>query len=64
MPSVPCHRVAKSNGEIGGFAFREKKENRLIEKRGRKNIKRPCVTLLFNLVFLLSIYNQIMGCKK
>ncbi|MCA9497370.1 MAG: MGMT family protein, partial [Nanoarchaeota archaeon] len=31
-PEVPCHRVVKSNGEIGGFAFGEKKKRKMLEK--------------------------------
>ncbi len=31
---VPCHRVIKSNGEIGGFAKGIKEKIRLLEKEG------------------------------
>ena len=33
---VPCHRVVKSNGKIGGFAYGEKKKMDLLEKEGIK----------------------------
>jgi len=36
MPYVPCHRIVKSNGEIGGFAFGEKKKISLLKKEGVK----------------------------
>lgn len=26
-PKVPCHRVVRKDGRIGGFAFGEKKQN-------------------------------------
>lgn len=31
---VPCHRVIKSNGEIGGFASGEKNKIKLLKKEG------------------------------
>lgn len=34
--SVPCHRVVKSNGEIGGFVFGEQKKRRILENEGIK----------------------------
>ena len=33
-PQVPCHRVIKSNGEIGGFAFGTKKKIEMLKKEG------------------------------
>ena len=33
---VPCHRVVKSSGEIGGFIYGEKKKKELLEKEGIK----------------------------
>lgn len=33
-PEVPCHRVVKSNGELGGFAGGSKKKIRLLESEG------------------------------
>ncbi|MBU5688315.1 MAG: MGMT family protein [Candidatus Aenigmarchaeota archaeon] len=35
---VPCHRVIKSNGEIGGFARGVEEKIRLLEKEGVKII--------------------------
>ncbi len=40
-PKVPCHRVVKSNGNIGGFGGKTKgknikKKKRLLEKEGIK----------------------------
>jgi methylated-DNA-[protein]-cysteine S-methyltransferase len=31
---VPCHRVVKSNGEIGGFMYGEYKKKEMLEKEG------------------------------
>jgi len=31
---VPCHRVIRSNGSIGGFAFGVKKKVELLKKEG------------------------------
>ena len=31
---VPCHRVVKSSGEIGGFMYGEDKKKELLEKEG------------------------------
>jgi len=33
-PSVPCHRVIKFNGEIGGFASGTKKKIEMLRKEG------------------------------
>ena len=33
-PKIPCHRVVKSNGEIGGFAFGVEKKIEMLEKEG------------------------------
>ena len=32
--SIPCHRVVKSNGEIGGFAYGEQSKKQILEKEG------------------------------
>lgn len=32
--SVPCHRVVKSNGEIGGFTYGEQKKREILEEEG------------------------------
>lgn len=31
---VPCHRVVKTNGELGGFALGAKKKQQLLEQEG------------------------------
>ena len=33
-PEVPCHRVVKSGGEVGGFAHGTKKKIEMLEKEG------------------------------
>jgi len=33
-PQVPCHRVIRSNGEVGGFANGTKKKIALLKKEG------------------------------
>jgi methylated-DNA-[protein]-cysteine S-methyltransferase len=33
-PKVPCHRVVKSNGQVGGFASGTKKKIALLKKEG------------------------------
>lgn len=33
-PKVPCHRVVKSNGEVGGFASGTKKKIQMLRKEG------------------------------
>ncbi len=35
-PKVPCHRVVKSNGKVGGFAHGAKKKIKMLEKEGIK----------------------------
>jgi len=35
-PKVPCHRVVKSNGEIGGFAHGTQKKISMLKKEGIK----------------------------
>ncbi len=34
MPSVPCHRVVKADGKLGGFAHGARKKKELLEKEG------------------------------
>ena len=31
-PRIPCHRVVKSNGEVGGYAHGTKKKIKMLEK--------------------------------
>ncbi len=33
-PHVPCHRVVKSNGELGGFAWGPSKKKSMLEAEG------------------------------
>ena len=33
-PAVPCHRIVKSNGELGGFVSGSKVKKKLLEKEG------------------------------
>ncbi len=33
-PKVPCHRVVKSNGEVGGFASGTRKKVQMLKKEG------------------------------
>ena len=33
---VPCHRVVKSNGKIGGYAYGERVKSKMLEKEGIK----------------------------
>ncbi len=35
-PKVPCHRVVKSNGEVGGFSSGTKKKIQMLKKEGIK----------------------------
>lgn len=35
-PAVPCHRVVKSGGSLGGFAGGVKKKKTMLEKEGIK----------------------------
>jgi len=35
-PRVPCHRVVKSDGRVGGYAFGEKKKILLLQNEGIK----------------------------
>ena len=34
--SIPCHRVVKSNGELGGFVYGEQMKREILEKEGIK----------------------------
>lgn len=33
-PLVPCHRVVKSDGQLGGYAFGAQKKQQLLEAEG------------------------------
>lgn len=35
-PKIPCHRVVKSNGEVGDYAFGAKKKSKLLQEEGVK----------------------------
>jgi len=49
-PSVPCHRVVKSNGNVGGFANGTKKKIELLRSEGVdiKDGKIDLVRFLYN----------------
>jgi len=36
--NIPCHRVVKANGEVGGFASGTKKKTEILKKEGVKII--------------------------
>ena len=38
-PKVPCHRVVRSNGEVGGFASGTRKKILMLSKEGIKIVK-------------------------
>lgn len=48
--AVPCHRVVKSNGELGGFALGTKRKIELLEQEGI-NIKDGQVVNLTDYLF-------------
>ena len=33
-PEVPCHRIVRSNGEVGGYAFGSEKKIALLKSEG------------------------------
>ena len=37
-PKVPCHRVVKSNGQIGGFASGTRKKIQMLRKEGVETV--------------------------
>jgi len=41
-PVVPCHRVVRSDGSVGGFASGTKNKIRLLKKEGIEIEKRKC----------------------
>ena len=48
-PRVPCHRVVKASGDVGGFAHGTEKKIRLLESEGIKISNKRILD--FNLVF-------------
>jgi methylated-DNA-[protein]-cysteine S-methyltransferase len=42
-PIVPCHRVVKSNGSLGGFAKGQEKKKELLEEEGLQILGRKIV---------------------
>lgn len=36
-PKIPCHRVIRSDGEIGGYNRGEKKKKEILKKEGLMN---------------------------
>ena len=50
MPKVTCHRVIKSDGSIGGFAFGAKKKIQMLKKEGVE-ISKSGIINLKNLVY-------------
>lgn len=52
-PKVPCHRIVKSNGSVGGFAKGIKKKIELLKKEGIK-IKKDKIENLKTIFYKLS----------
>ena len=38
-PNVPCHRVVKSSGEVGGFASGTRKKTSMLKREGINIVK-------------------------
>lgn len=39
IPQVPCHRVVKSNGELGGYKLGKEKKKDFLSKEGVKVVE-------------------------
>ncbi|PIT95585.1 cysteine methyltransferase [Candidatus Falkowbacteria bacterium CG_4_9_14_3_um_filter_38_19] len=50
VPKMPCHRVIRSNGQIGGYAFGKTKKIKLLEQE-KINIKQDRI-INFSKIFL------------
>ncbi len=42
-PTIPCHRVIKSNGELGGYNRGEEKKKKLLKSEKKMKESRECV---------------------
>ena len=53
-PEVPCHRVVRSDGDVGGFASGTKKKISMLKKEGveitKGKIDFTCVAVSFQIV--------------
>lgn len=47
-PEIPCHRVTRSDGKIGGYNFGTRKKIYLLKKEGVKLDKYGKITSRFN----------------
>ncbi|MSS75132.1 MGMT family protein [Candidatus Pacearchaeota archaeon] len=51
-PHIPCYRVIKSNGELGGYAFGIQKKTQLLQKEGIKMVKGKIKLIKYHYTFL------------
>ena len=51
-PLVPCHRVVRANGEIGGYAFGEQEKLRLLREEAR-----DCFGCGFRVIAAVQMYH-------
>ncbi|MFH1366395.1 MAG: MGMT family protein [Patescibacteria group bacterium] len=49
-PAVPCHRVIKSDGRVGGFAFGKRRKMFLLKKEGLETVNDKIVRYKTHLV--------------